>query len=107
MTEKISFHCPSCLARIKAPVQLFGRTRNCPGCNASFVVGEQPSIKKEDRPTPPQDAGPMLITESDTVNMLLDLTETKSEQQRRLEELEKENARLKRLLGQRYGSISA
>jgi DNA-binding response OmpR family regulator len=34
--------CPNCGARIKAPLQLTGQTRNCPGCKRAFVVVFQP-----------------------------------------------------------------
>jgi DNA-binding response OmpR family regulator len=34
--------CPNCGSRIKAPLQLTGQTRNCPGCKRPFVVVFQP-----------------------------------------------------------------
>jgi hypothetical protein len=34
----LRFHCPQCHARIKAPVQLNGRARNCPGCGHQLIV---------------------------------------------------------------------
>jgi hypothetical protein len=37
-TTAIQFRCPGCNARIKAPVQLLGQSRDCPGCGESFVV---------------------------------------------------------------------
>jgi len=36
--SSIRFCCPSCDARIKAPIQLRGQTRVCPGCSHQFVV---------------------------------------------------------------------
>jgi hypothetical protein len=50
-TTCIRFHCPSCRARIKAPLLLAGRARNCPGCEQSFTVPRDL----------PEDAGPMLV----------------------------------------------
>lgn len=47
----IRFHCPHCWARIKAPLQLSGRSRTCPGCEQTFTV---PRFI-------PDDAGPMLV----------------------------------------------
>jgi hypothetical protein len=47
----IIFRCPGCGARIKAPGELLGETRRCPGCNTPFVVRV---------PTPP-DSGPLLV----------------------------------------------
>jgi hypothetical protein len=38
MASAIIIRCPSCLARIKAPVQLVGQARACPGCGHLFVV---------------------------------------------------------------------
>jgi hypothetical protein len=47
----IRFQCPNCRARIKAPFELIGRERECPGCSRSFVV-----------PCPiPEDSGPILV----------------------------------------------
>jgi hypothetical protein len=50
-TRSILFHCPRCSARIKAPVQLSGQSRDCPGCSHRFVV---PRLV-------PADAAPMLV----------------------------------------------
>jgi hypothetical protein len=47
----IRFCCPSCGARIKAPIQLVGRGRDCPGCGRQFTV---PSLV-------PEDVGPILV----------------------------------------------
>jgi hypothetical protein len=49
----IIFRCPGCNARIKAPAQLLGKERQCPGCNTPFVV----------RTEPEEDAGPVLIVD--------------------------------------------
>jgi hypothetical protein len=50
-TSAIRFRCSKCRARIKAPVQLIGRQRNCPACNHSLTV---PCVL-------PEDAGPHLV----------------------------------------------
>ncbi len=47
----VTVHCPSCKARIKAPTQLLGQRRRCPGCDAHFLVQLRP----------PQDEGPALV----------------------------------------------
>jgi hypothetical protein len=44
----ITFRCPSCEARIKAPIQLIGQWRACPGCGCRFVV--QPQVPDEEGP---------------------------------------------------------
>jgi DNA-directed RNA polymerase subunit RPC12/RpoP len=51
MSSTIFFRCVGCNARIKAPSQLRGQTRACPGCGHRFVVR---------RPTP-GDEGPALV----------------------------------------------
>jgi hypothetical protein len=51
MSSSVSFLCPGCRARIKAPVQLIGQSRSCPGCRHRFVV--QKVI--------PQDADTLLV----------------------------------------------
>jgi len=51
MTRPISFRCSSCNARLRAPVQLQGMSRNCPGCGRRVTV---PSTRI-------QDAGPVLV----------------------------------------------
>ena len=51
MTALISFRCHSCNARIKAPDQLAGRSRPCPGCGAALVVPRRI----------PADAGAVLV----------------------------------------------
>ena len=56
MQTTICFRCPSCQVRIKAPIQLLGRWRPCPSCSRRFIVRAQP----------PQDAGPMLVTQEET-----------------------------------------
>jgi hypothetical protein len=37
-TTCIRFHCPSCRARIKAPLLLAGRNRSCPGCERILTI---------------------------------------------------------------------
>ncbi len=49
--NSVQFCCPSCGARIKAPIQLRGQSRACPGCTHQFVV---PRFT-------PRDAEPVLI----------------------------------------------
>ena len=39
------------MPRIKAPIQLTGQSRSCPGCTLRFVVQR----------TAPEDAGPILL----------------------------------------------
>jgi len=51
MKKAIRFFCPHCTARIKAPVQLAGRNRCCPGCSHAFTV---PRLA-------PDDSGPVLV----------------------------------------------
>jgi hypothetical protein len=53
MVSTIRFRCPSCKARIKAPAQLRGQTRPCPGCGNHFTI----------RTPAPEDSGPMLLLE--------------------------------------------
>lgn len=100
MNSKISFACPSCRARIKAPVQIIGQQRKCPGCDTAFIVRPEPA------PTPscsgpPPDAGPILIAEMDTVDMLFDDELIRPTMRiDRVQHLEAENARLRELLAQ-------
>jgi hypothetical protein len=42
MPTKIAMRCPGCKARIKAPVELLGHHRKCPGCATPFIVQSQP-----------------------------------------------------------------
>src|SRR5437868_5728710 len=49
--RSIRCRCPSCGARIKAPLQMVGQTRKCPGCSRSFLVVVPP----------PEDEGPKLM----------------------------------------------
>jgi hypothetical protein len=53
MLPTIRFRCSGCSARIKAPAQLLGQTRCCPGC------GQRLAIKVKT----PEDCGPMLSNE--------------------------------------------
>ena len=61
MPAPISFRCPGCNARIKAPAELLGEKRRCPGCNTLFVVRV---------PTPP-DNGPVLVSDGETVRLVM------------------------------------
>jgi CheY-like chemotaxis protein len=51
MQRFMRIHCPHCHARIKAPLEISGQSRNCPGCSLRFVVQR----------TAPEDAGPILL----------------------------------------------
>jgi len=51
MIPSITVRCPSCDARIKAPMQLLGQWRACPGSSCRFVV----------RPHTPEDQAPVLV----------------------------------------------
>jgi hypothetical protein len=53
MPSPIHLRCPSCRARIKAPVQLLGHERSCPGCGRDFLVLREP----------PEDASPVLVAD--------------------------------------------
>jgi hypothetical protein len=49
-TRSIHFRCPHCRSRLKAPAQLIGQSRSCPGC------GEQLAVR-----IVPEDAGAILV----------------------------------------------
>jgi hypothetical protein len=53
MDSSFRFRCPACQARIKAPLQLIGQTRDCPRCGRRLVV----------KIGPPEDAGPLFLTD--------------------------------------------
>jgi hypothetical protein len=53
MATPIRFRCHGCRAQIKAPWELLGHQRCCPGCGCRLVV----------RPQAPADVGPMLLRE--------------------------------------------
>ncbi len=53
MKSMVSFRCPACNARIKAPAKLLGQWRNCPACRHRFLVHAQPR----------GDADPLLVAE--------------------------------------------
>ena len=100
MLRKVAFPCPSCLARIKAPMELIGRHRKCPGCGHKLVVYDPDSEPERTELIMP-DAEPMLIAVSETVDMVVEEEiQDKPDLVQRLEELEAENARLKRLLAE-------
>jgi hypothetical protein len=54
MTSSIIVRCPTCKARIKAPTEIIGQTRACPGCGRPFLVPTQA----------PGDAGPTLLLDA-------------------------------------------
>jgi hypothetical protein len=54
MSRSLSFRCPGCRARIKAPAELIGQTRPCPRCGQPVVVRRQV----------PAPSGPVLVGES-------------------------------------------
>jgi CheY-like chemotaxis protein len=56
MPSFIQVRCPGCGARIKAPSQLIGQTRDCPGCGQPLVV--QMRV--------PEDLGPVLLPDEAT-----------------------------------------
>jgi uncharacterized paraquat-inducible protein A len=41
MIDRITFACPACQARIKAPLQLVGHSRSCPRCGQTLSVPVQ------------------------------------------------------------------
>jgi DNA-directed RNA polymerase subunit RPC12/RpoP len=51
MNASLSFRCPACQARIKAPVQLIGQARTCPGCGHRLIVPVRA----------PEQSGPVLV----------------------------------------------
>jgi len=57
MSSAIIVRCPGCAARIKAPLQLVGLRRQCPGCNTPFVI----------RPQAPPDLGPVLVKDEQQI----------------------------------------
>lgn len=52
-TSSIRFRCSQCQAWIKAPIQLIGQRRACPGCGNNFVVRRQK----------PRDSDPILVVQ--------------------------------------------
>jgi hypothetical protein len=99
--RKVAFPCPSCQARIKAPEQLIGQRRNCPGCGCSVVVYDPDAVEEKTELIMPCDSDAILISDLETVDELVfEQAAAKSNPSRRLEELEAENARLKRLLAE-------
>jgi hypothetical protein len=55
MSERISVECPSCRARLRAPLKLIGRSRPCPACRVVVAI----------RPSVPDEAEPVLIMDDD------------------------------------------
>lgn len=60
MTPAVVLTCAGCHARVKAPLQLLGQTRPCPGCETPLVV----------RVAAPDDAGPVLVEQPEPRNAL-------------------------------------
>ena len=96
MPTKVSFQCPYCTARIKAPRQIIGQSRSCPGCGFSIIVRDAAAHDASQTPTLP-DAAPMLATD-EFADLMGDSGESFFDQARRIEELEAENARLRKLV---------
>jgi DNA-directed RNA polymerase subunit RPC12/RpoP len=51
MKAVLSFRCAGCQARIKAPFELLGQSRACPGCGYRLYI----------RLKAPPESGPMLV----------------------------------------------
>jgi hypothetical protein len=58
MNPTFCFRCPGCNARIRAPYQLVGQERACPGCGHRSVV--RPPVREEQGPVlvPDEQSGP-------------------------------------------------
>jgi DNA-directed RNA polymerase subunit RPC12/RpoP len=56
MRPFIRFRCAGCGARIKAPLELLGHVRPCPGCRHGLVI----------RPESPEDAEPVLLLDDES-----------------------------------------
>ena len=56
MHSFLRIRCPGCYARIKAPVQLVGKARECPICGESIFIHRGP----------PEDCGPALLSDEST-----------------------------------------
>ena len=55
MSKSFDFRCPTCASRLRAPVRLIGKARQCPGCREPIVI----------RPSAPAECGPMLVLEEE------------------------------------------
>jgi DNA-directed RNA polymerase subunit RPC12/RpoP len=53
MSDRVSFRCGSCNARLKTSVRAIGRSGRCPRCGHTVTV----------RPSAPAEAGPLLVTD--------------------------------------------
>jgi DNA-directed RNA polymerase subunit RPC12/RpoP len=53
MDSSFRFRCPACHARIKAPLELIGQTRDCPRCGGRLVVKLGPPGGADPLPTTP------------------------------------------------------
>jgi hypothetical protein len=51
MSERVSFHCPYCNSRLRAPARSLGRSSPCPSCKKTVTV---PAVI-------PEEAGPLLV----------------------------------------------
>jgi CheY-like chemotaxis protein len=56
MDSFLRIRCPGCFARIKAPVQLVGKMRDCPKCGERIFIHRGP----------PEDCGPALMCDEST-----------------------------------------
>jgi hypothetical protein len=63
LEHTIRFHCSGCLARIKAPVQLCGHQRTCPGCRQTVTV-PYPTLDDAEPVLVPVDAQVKLVPAS-------------------------------------------
>ena len=53
MSDRITFRCEGCQARLKAPAKWIGRSGSCPNCGRKVTV----------RPAVPASEGPVLVTD--------------------------------------------
>ncbi len=60
MSYPIHVRCPGCRARIKAPAQLIGQTRDCPRCRQPLIV----------QMSAPEDEGPVLLCDDSPASTL-------------------------------------
>ena len=52
-SNRVHFHCPACLSKLKAPERMVGTTGPCPHCSAPVLVP----------PQAPSEAMPVLVYE--------------------------------------------
>jgi hypothetical protein len=53
VSDSVSFHCPSCKVRLRAKLNLVGRSSACPGCRVAVVVPVQA----------PAEEGPVMVAD--------------------------------------------